>query len=131
MYWSRRVRSPHAGVDARERVARGLCQYGVDALALFAPRAQLATGGTADESIAQLLGSGVLLESQSITGAETLAFSHHVLFDYALARLMLRVDETTLAALLRDRPDLALVARPSLALHFQWCWEQERELFGV
>jgi hypothetical protein len=52
-----------------------------------------------------------------------------VLFDYALARLMLRVDEARLAALLRDRPDLALVARPSLTLHFQCCWEQDRELF--
>jgi hypothetical protein len=129
VYWRRRMRSPHAGVDARERVARALCEHAVDALALFAPRAQLATDGTADEAIAQLLGTGVLVESQSLAGADTLAFPHHVLFDYALARLMLRVDEATLAALLRERPELALVARPSLALHFQWCWEQDRELF--
>ena len=129
VYWRRRVRSPQAGVDARERVARTLCERAVDALALFAPRAALATDATADQAIAQLLGSGVLSESQSSGGAETLAFSHHVLFDYALARLVLRVDETALAALLRDRPDLALVARPSLALHFQWCWEQQRERF--
>lgn len=129
VYWRRRVRSPNAGVDARERVARALCEHAIDALALFAPRTQLATDGTADTAIAQLLRSGVLVESQSLGGADTLAFSHHVLFDYALARLMLRVDEGALAALLRERPELALVARPSLALHFQWCWEQGHELF--
>jgi len=129
VYWTRRVRSPHAGVDARERVARAVCQHAADTLALFAPREQLATDGTTDQAIAQLLGGGVLVESQSPDGSDTLAFSHHVLFDYALARLMLRVDEARLAALLRDRPDLALVARPSLTLHFQWCWEQDRELF--
>lgn len=121
VYWRRRLRSPQAGVDARERVARTLCERAVDALALFAPRARLATDAIADQAIAQLLSSGVLIESQSPGGAETLAFSHHVLFDYALARLVLRVDETALATLLRDRPDLALIARPSLTLHFQWC----------
>ena len=92
LYWRRRVRSPQAGVDARERVARSLCERAVDALALFAPRTELAIDATADQAIAQLLSSGVLIESESPGGTETLAFSHHVLFDYALARLVLRVD---------------------------------------
>jgi hypothetical protein len=129
VYWRRRVRSPQTGVDARERLARALCEHAVDALALFAPRTQLAIDAPADAAIAELLTSGVLVETQSPAGEDTLAFSHHVLFDYALARLMLRVDEATLAGLLRERPELAVVARPSLTLHFQWCWEQNRELF--
>jgi hypothetical protein len=111
VYWRRRVRSPQAGVDARERVARELCQQAVDALALFATREQLAADTTTDQAIAELLGGSVLVESQSRDGTGTVAFSHHVLFDYALARLMLRVDEATLARLLRDRPGLALIAR--------------------
>ena len=129
VYWKRRVRSPNAGADRRERLARRLCEHATDALALIAPREALATDGEADEAIAQLLTAGVLVEGQSPSGAETLTFSHHVLFDYALARLMLRVEEAELAELLRERPELALIARPSLTLHFQWCWERNREMF--
>ena len=129
VYWQRRVRSPNVGSDARERLARRLCESAVGALALFAPREQLASDAPADQAIAELLSGGVLVEAQGPSGVETLAFSHHVLFDYALARLMLRVGDTELAGLLRERPELALIARPSLTLHFQWCWERDREMF--
>ena len=129
VYWKRRVRSPNAGSDARERAARRLCESATRALALFAAREQLASDGVADLAIAELLGAGVLVEAQGPSGAETLAFSHHVLFDYALARLMLRVGEAELAELLRERPELALIARPSFTLHFHWCWERDREMF--
>jgi hypothetical protein len=129
VYWQRRVRSPNVGSDARERLARRLCENAVGALALFALRDQLASDAPADQAIAELLGAGVLVEAQGPSGAETLAFSHHVLFDYALARLMLRVGDTELAGLLCERPEFALIARPSLTLHFQWCWERDREMF--
>lgn len=129
VYWRRRVRSPAQGADARQRLARALCEIATRAPALFAARADLATDGDADASIRELLGAGVLVETQNAMGADTLSFSHHVLFDYAVARLMLRVDADELAVLLRDRPELALVARPSLALHFQHLWERQRETF--
>ena len=129
VFWQRRVRSPNVGSDASERLARRLCEKAVGALALFALREQLASDAPTDQAIAELLSAGVLVEAQGPSGAETLAFSHHVLFDYALARLMLRVGDTELAGLLRERPELALIARPSLTLHFQWCWERDREMF--
>jgi hypothetical protein len=129
IYWVRRVRSPTNGADARERLTRVLGETATKAPAMFASRAELATDGEADAAIRGLLRAGVLIETQSRTGADTLAFSHHVLFDYAVARLMFRVDGPELAALLRERPELALVARPSLALHFQYLWEQQRESF--
>jgi hypothetical protein len=129
VYWKHRVLSPAEGADNRVRLARTLCDTATRAPALFAVRADVATGEEADAAIRELLGAGVLVETQSQAGADTLAFSHHVLFDYAAARLMLRVDGLQLAGLLRARPELALVARPSLTLHFQYLWEQQREMF--
>ncbi len=104
VFWQRRVRSPNVGSDASERLARRLCEKAVGALALFALREQLASDAPTDQAVAELLSAGVLVEAQGPSGAETLAFSHHVLFDYALARLMLRVGDTELAGLLRERP---------------------------
>ncbi len=129
VYWKHRVLSPADGADNRVRLARTLCDTATRAPALFAVRADVATGEETDAAIRELLGSGVLVEAQSPTGADTLAFSHHVLFDYAVARLMLRVDRLQLAELVRARPELALVARPSFTLHFQYLWEQQRETF--
>jgi hypothetical protein len=129
VYWKHRVLSPADGADNRVRLARTLCDIATRAPALFAVRADVATGEENDAAIRDLLGSGVLVEAQSQTGADTLAFSHHVLFDYAVARLMLRVDRLQLAELVRARPELALVARPSFTLHFQYLWEQQREMF--
>jgi hypothetical protein len=46
-------------------------------------------------------------------------YSHHVLFDYAVARLVLRGDPSTLVKRLMDDPELAIVIRPSFSYHFQ------------
>ncbi len=51
-----------------------------------------------------------------------LAFAHHVLFDYAVARLLLRRDTHRLVEFLSaDRP-FVLLGRPSLVMHFHYLW---------
>ena len=51
-----------------------------------------------------------------------LTFSHHVLFDYAVERLLLRGTPEALVKRLTDDPELVIVVRPSLVLHFQHLW---------
>jgi hypothetical protein len=60
-----------------------------------------------------------------------LAYAHNVLFDYAVARLLLRGDTRMLVQRLVDNPDLVLVIRPSLVLHFRhlWALESSRQTF--
>src|ERR1700674_1014819 len=53
-----------------------------------------------------------------------LTFSHHVLFDYAVERLLLRIGPPALVSRLSADRDLVLVVRPSLELHFEHLWNQ-------
>jgi hypothetical protein len=55
-----------------------------------------------------------------------LAFGHHVVFDFAVARLQFRhlaVEE--LVACLGNERDLVIAIRPSLVFHFQHVWERD------
>jgi hypothetical protein len=54
-----------------------------------------------------------------------LAFSHHVLFDYAVARLLLRGSPDVPVTRLTDDPELVIVIRPSLLLHFRHLWTDD------
>ena len=78
----------------------------------------------------RLLSEHVLAEQQSGTGQverEILTFSHHVLFDYAVERSLLRgTDDARAEAILAD-PDLLLFARPSFDLHFRHLWELDAD----
>jgi hypothetical protein len=59
---------------------------------------------------------------------DTLLFSHHVLFDYAVARLIFRRgrDPTNLFGRLAQEPALALMLRPSLSLAFSEVWGEDQ-----
>jgi hypothetical protein len=65
---------------------------------------------------------------------EFLAYSHHVLHDYAIARLLLRGEPSELIGRLGRASDIAMSIRPSLVMHFQYLWALEvdhREFWEV
>ena len=66
-----------------------------------------------------LLSNELLVES---LGRYTIAFSHQVLFDYAVDRLLLRGTPETFLRHLINRPEMAVVVRPSLVFHFCHLW---------
>ncbi|HKH54207.1 MAG TPA: hypothetical protein VKA58_02005, partial [Propionibacteriaceae bacterium] len=72
-----------------------------------------------------LLHQYVLVEWQASPTATpnryVLTFAHHVLFDYTVARLLLRNPDRLVESLQND-PDLALTIRPSLGYRFQTAW---------
>lgn len=72
-----------------------------------------------------------ILEPGAYEGG-SLRFSHHLLHDYAVARLLFRsVNKEALAQQLVSRPELAIYARQSLLLHFDFLWDSNptRNLF--
>jgi hypothetical protein len=76
-----------------------------------------------------LLSSHVLREwqgdPQALADRYLIGFSHHVLFDYAVGRVLLRGGpDVLLNRLLSDR-EFVVFARPSLAFHFQHLWTQD------
>jgi len=124
-YWSYRViRSDRHG-DAREEVLRKASEVMVKARGLRADRSAVAESANSTY-LHDLLSSHVLIEWQispaALPDRSILAFSHNVLFDYTVARLLLRgTDDTVVSRLVHD-PELAVVIRPSILLHFRHLW---------
>ncbi len=77
-----------------------------------------------------LLHDGVLREAAHrllASGGRPVLFAHHILFDFAVAALLLGDEEhlTRLAERLDADPGLAVLARPSLDLHLADVWQVE------
>jgi len=124
-YWLHRVVRNDGQWDAREGVLRQVCDAMVRTRALRVDRAHIAAPETS--LVLNDLQSTELLTAwkPSLGGPPdqyVLTFAHHVLFDYAVARLLLRGTPETLLARLTSDPELVIFARPSLLLHFQHLW---------
>jgi hypothetical protein len=111
--------------DAREGLLRHACEDMVSARVLRVNRSSVAAPGTS-LVLDDLLSTHILTEWQSspvgTPDQYVLTFAHHVLFDYAVARLLFRGTPEKLLTRLTDDPELVIVVRPSLLLHFQHLW---------
>jgi hypothetical protein len=124
-YWSYRViRSDGCG-DSREVVLRNTSEKMVEARALRVDRSTVAEPGSSNY-LDDLLSSQVLIEWQPspevLPDRYILGFSHHVLFDYTVARLLLRGTTEALVRRLINDPEMVVVVRPSVLLHFRHLW---------
>jgi len=135
-YWEERVVRPNDGKrDAREEVLRRAASQMVENRILRVSRSQVVTLETS-RVLDQILSEHVLIEWQpSVTSRpddSNLTFAHHMLFDYAVERLLLR-NGMNLKDKLATDPELVLVIRPSLDMHFQYLWslDNTRSLFWV
>ncbi len=124
-YWQRRVLGDTQQSDANEAVLRRACEQMVTARSLQVARGDLAEPA-ASAALDTMLSGQVLVEWQPTPTAQpdrrVLAFAHHLLFDYAVAVLLLAGLPGTVTGRLRADPELALVVRPSILLHFQRLW---------
>src|ERR1051325_2967354 len=81
----------------------------------------------------EVLSSHILSEWQPTpdTPADrsVLTFSHHMLFDYSAARLLLRGTAKSFIARLEEEPEIVMAIRPSIVMHFEHEWLRERDLF--
>lgn len=127
-YWRERVLQPVTSRDLRERLLRDLCEHALTARRLTIPRSIIRDGPIQlVEHLQEVLGNEVLIErtlSEGGVDGDHLAFAHNVLFDYAVARLLLRSPGQLLERLTTD-PRLLLRARPSIELHMRWLWNQD------
>lgn len=124
-YWSFRVIGADGLDDTREEILRKTCEMMVEARALRVDRSAV-IGPQSSDSLQELLSRQVLVEwkpsPDSPPNRYILAFSHHVLFDYAVSRLLLRGTPENVVQRLINQPDLSVVVRPSLHLHFEHLW---------
>jgi hypothetical protein len=125
-YWRERVIASDAQADAREAVLRRATTEMVDRRTLRIDRAVVAGDPAASSALGQVLSSQVLVEWQPLPESKpdryVITYAHHILFDYAAARLLLRGPFEQVLAWLAKEPDLLLAVRPSLLYHFQYLW---------
>jgi hypothetical protein len=124
-YWLRWVIRFDGQGDARESVLRRTCEEMVQTRSLRADRSRV-VDPTTSTFLHDLLSIQVLTNWQPAPTVtpdhDVITFAHHVLFDYAVARLLLRGTPAALVKRLADDPELLIVVRPSLLLHFRHLW---------
>lgn len=127
LYWERRVLAPALGRDARELLAANLCRAAVRTMRLQVPRDALREEAAAHTPhFEELLSEGVLIETRGAgIRQDTVGFAHHVLFDYAVHRLLLSGEPDDIARQLTDSEELVLLARPGLVFTLVSAWEAD------
>ncbi|MFB3916145.1 MAG: AAA family ATPase [Terriglobales bacterium] len=130
-YWMHRVVGTTGG-NLRERVLVQACRRMIQARRLTTDRQSVLEPGLS-EALEQLLSGQALMEWQTAASAtpsrQTLAFGHHILFDYAAAQLYLPSNSHDAVALLSADPDLFVMIRPSIAMKFEQLWREDRNGF--
>lgn len=128
-YWRHRIRRDDGKHDAREETLTTVANEMISVQMLRVLRADIRKKVNPD-SLVDLERHGILRpEDQSgKPNEDVLLFSHHVLFDYAVARLIFGRgrDAAQLVGLLRSRRELALMLTPSLTLALSDAWNSDR-----
>jgi signal recognition particle GTPase len=132
-YWRERIIRHDGEGDARELILRRTTDAMVQQRALRVPRiVAMGNESIASTVLTKLLSTHVLAEWTTQAGAtqrEIITFPHHLLFDYAVARLSVPTDHDAFVARLSAEPDLLLAIRPSIELHYQRLWHADPTSF--
>ena len=130
-YWQERVIGSDNEGDAREAVLRTGTEAMVTQRSLRIDRATIAHDVSASKPLSQVMSSHIIVEWQpdpdSLPERNVITFSHHILFDYSVARLVFRGVGNKVLAKLEAEPDLLLAVRPSVIFHFQYLWGLDRD----
>jgi signal recognition particle GTPase len=132
-YWQERIRRNDGEGDARELVLERVTAAMIARRSLRVTRkAAMEKEAASGPYLDALLRAHVLAEWTTQSGAprpEFITFQHHLLFDYAGARLCVPPEPDDLADLLSKQPDLLIAIRPSLELYCQRLWHHDQPSF--
>jgi hypothetical protein len=115
-YWDRRIDGSLVERGRHEALLRDLTETMIRARRVHLPLSSVAPG----EALVTLLSRSVLVDH----GAR-LQYSHHILFDYAVERLLLRPDSNATIARLEEDRDLPIAAGPSVKYWLEGVWERD------
>jgi hypothetical protein len=127
-YWSHRVRRNDGKHDGREQALREIVQRMIQARTLKIFRADV-VDQVDSAALVDLEQHDILRAEEEARGPndDVLLFTHHVLFDYAVARLLFRRgrDPAAFVDLLRSDRTLAVMAAPSLTMALADLWSSD------
>jgi hypothetical protein len=130
-YWNARVvkGTDIATADARESVLKRIVTRMIESGRLSIQRSTITGDLVAGAHVFALLQLNIIREYQKAIGDEpdrgVLVFAHHILFDFAVARLAMRESDEAVLRTFTDSPDIILMLRPSLAFHLEWLWSKK------
>jgi NACHT domain len=120
-YWAHRVDRPPDGYD-RKALLRGLLRSMVEKKTLSLAEESAYSVGQA--ALLDALQSDEILRRSA---TDRVSFTHNILCDYALARVVL--NETSIESFIADDPSRTIFFRPSLSFFFHHLWDNDRKLF--
>lgn len=133
-YWQYRVIGEDRDGDARERLLRYVCESMASERTMRINRADV-VDSSPRTSLDILLSNRVLIEWQPPKWKKPirtiLNFSHHMLFDFAVFKLLLEGTIEPVIDRLADDPQLIVFVRPSLVYYFKYLWtvDDSKETF--
>jgi hypothetical protein len=131
-YWSVRVLGPDHGSGAAEILLRPIVREKVQARSREYSKNRL-TDIAMGPIMTELLRESVLVEfvtsASGKVNSSVIAFSHHLIQDYAVARLVLRGKPADLCRELESDPDIVIWIWVSLEMHFHYLWWYDRDSF--
>ena len=126
-YWKYRVRRSDGRHSARDAAITAVLQKMIKSQSLRVFRSDISASYAAE--LSELEAHDILRAEETAGGTneDILLFSHHVLFDYAVARLIFRKgrDAAALVTMLKANRALALMLGPSLSLAVHDVWAVE------
>lgn len=122
LYWDQRVVSSDGQGFAREHVLHCMAQNALSSHRVVFRRQSLALDAAFSSALHELHRVNIL--SSAERGPDTIGFSHQLLLDYAIARLIL-ADTEQLPSLVTTDPDIANLFRPCLQMAFQMIWKRD------
>jgi hypothetical protein len=132
-YWRERVIRQDREGDAREALLLRAVEAMVRTRSLRANRREVANDPAHSRPLDDLLSSHILSEWEPEPGApadrSVLTVAHHMLFDYAVACLLLRGTPQSFVARLEQEPETVMSIRPSIVMHFEHEWLRNKDLF--
>jgi len=130
-YWNERVIRWDRQGDARESLLREIAQKMIEKRQLYCNRNELLVDASKSPILHEILSSKILEERKAFPGSSrdryTLSFSHNMLFDFAVERLLLRGDPAYTGGYLEKDRELFLVIRSSIINHFHYLWGIESD----
>ena len=132
LFWERRIESTSNG-DARRFVLEGIAREMVKKCSLSIRQSDLhkeqlyVSGQTIKGLLREFLSDEILMKVSS--SGQRIAFSHNILFDYAISVLLIEDEPKRLERFISEDPSRPLFLRPSLTYFFTRLWYYDSASF--
>jgi len=127
-FWSTRIEESE-GADEREALLSGICRKMVNCRSMVLSTKELAMGNSERGSLRQLRSSGIfqgpILRHGTPVGNEEIRFTHHLLYDYAISKVLIPAIGERFCQFVIQEPLLPVFYRQSFIFALEELWDAD------